>query len=64
MKAEWRNWLERYVQENTELVQNATSDNLTCSDCGRNIAKATFVNHRTKGHCKHANPKIRLKNWK
>ena len=56
-KAEWRNWLERYVQENTELAQNATSD-LTCSDCGKTIAKTPFVNHHMKGIAEMQIPKF------
>ena len=63
-KDSWKCWLERYINENTDLVSSASGPTLECTDCSKTISKLTFVNHRTKNGCRNINPKIRLKYWK
>ena len=62
-KQDWKEWLEKFKSETQAKVDKCRRDNITCPECREKISLVTFYNHRTKGGCTKAEPRLKMSNW-
>ena len=64
MKIMWKQWLKGYTEEINEIIcNNPRGLHIKCDDCNKNVAKQSYLRHRTVNGCASINPKIKFYNW-
>ena len=64
MKTMWKQWVKGYTEEINEVIHdNPKGLHIKCDDCKKNIAKQSYLRHRTVNGCPNMNPKIKFYNW-
>ena len=60
----WKQWLKGYTEEINEIIKNNPRGlHIKCDDCNKNVAKQSYLRHRTVNGCASINPKIKFYNW-
>ena len=60
----WKQWMKGYTEEINEIIHdNPKGLHIKCADCQKNVAKQSYLRHRTVNGCPSINPKIKLYNW-
>ena len=64
LKIMWKQWLKGYTEEINEIIYNNPQGlHIKCDDCNKNVAKQSYLRHRTINGCSSINPKIKFYNW-
>lgn len=62
-KQDWKEWVDQFKLETQGKVDKCRRDIITCPECREKISTANFYNHRIKGHCTKAEPRLKMSNW-
>ena len=63
-KAMWKGWVNGYIAEVNDTIKNNPRGNtFGCPDCEKNIAKKSYLRHRTVDGCSKLNSLLKFYNW-
>jgi hypothetical protein len=63
-KVAWKQWVKGYTAEINEIIKNNPKGlHIVCEDCKKNVAKQSYLRHRTVNGCSKMNQRIRFFNW-